>query len=102
MHESAQPSNAEHIQANDADGQRAINQRAVDDNVNIVQAILEDGEYTRMRKERYASFDIGKGRQFEQGKLGLDELRTLAMKTGEPKQLSGKQEYYENLINKFI
>ena len=66
------------------------------------QAILEDGEYTRMRKERYASFDIGKGRQFEQGKLGLDELRTLAMKTGEPKQLSGKQEYYENLINKFI
>ena len=66
------------------------------------QAILEAGEYTRMRKERYASFDIGKDRQFEQGKLGLDELRTLAMKTGEPKQLSGKQEYYENLINKFI
>lgn len=66
------------------------------------QAILEDGEYTRLRKERYASFDSGKGKQFEQGKVGIEELRTLALKNGEPKQLSGKQEYYENIISKFI
>ena len=66
------------------------------------QAILDDGEYTKLRKERYASFDSGKGRQFEQGKLGLAELQSLALKAGEPKQLSGKQEYYENLISKFI
>jgi xylose isomerase len=66
------------------------------------QAILDNGEYTKLRKNRYASFDTGKGKQFEQGKMALDELRTLALKNGEPRQLSGKQEYYENLISKFI
>jgi xylose isomerase len=68
----------------------------------IAQAVLDNGEYSRLRKDRYATFDSGKGKQFSQGKLGLGELRTLAHKTGEPKQLSGKQEYFENLISKFI
>ncbi|HEX8040281.1 MAG TPA: xylose isomerase [Chryseosolibacter sp.] len=66
------------------------------------QAILDDGEYSRMRKERYGSFDTGKGKQFEQGKVTLEELATLALKNGEPRQISGRQEYYENLIGKFI
>src|SRR5690349_2794987 len=66
------------------------------------QAILDDGEYLKLRKDRYANFDSGKGKQFESGKLALEELRTLALKNGEPKQISGKQEYYENLISKFI
>ncbi len=66
------------------------------------QAILDDGKYTTLRKERYASFDSGKGKSFEQGKLGLEELRNLALKNGEPEQISGKQEYYENLLNQFI
>lgn len=66
------------------------------------QAVLDDGAYVKLRKERYASFDGGKGRQFEQGKVTLEELRTLAHKTGEPQQISGKQEYYENLLSKFI
>jgi xylose isomerase len=68
----------------------------------IAQSIVDDGEYSRIRKDRYASFDSGKGKQFAQGKLALEELRNLAHKTGEPKQLSGKQEYMENLISKFI
>lgn len=68
----------------------------------IAQAIIDDGEYTRLRKDRYASFDNGKGRQFEQGKLGLADLSALALKNGEPKQISGRQEYFENLISKFI
>ncbi len=66
------------------------------------QAILDNGEYTKLRTERYASFDSGKGKQFNQGKVGLEELVKLAHKNGEPEQISGKQEYYENLINKFI
>lgn len=65
-------------------------------------AILEDGEFLRLRKERYASFDSGKGKQFSQGKMTLEALRALAHKNGEPEQISGKQEYYENLIAKFI
>jgi xylose isomerase len=66
------------------------------------QEILNDGEYTRVRKERYNSFDSGKGKQFASGRLSLETLRSLAHKNGEPQQISGKQEYYENLINKFI
>jgi xylose isomerase len=68
----------------------------------IAQAILDDGEYNRLRKNRYASFDSGKGKVFDQGKLSLEELSTLAHKNGEPKQISGRQEYFENLISKFI
>lgn len=64
--------------------------------------ILENGEFTRLRKERYASFDSGKGKQFEQGKVTLEELRTLALKNGEPEQISGKQEYFENILNNVI
>jgi xylose isomerase len=66
------------------------------------QAILEDGEYTALRKARYGSFDAGKGKQFEQGKLRLDQLENIAVKSGEPAVQSGKQEYFENLINRFI
>lgn len=66
------------------------------------QAILDDGTYNKLRKERYASFETGKGKQFTQGKVGLEELVTLAHKNGEPAQISGKQEYYENLLSKFI
>ena len=68
----------------------------------IAQAILDDGEYNRLRKNRYASFDSGKGKVFDQGKLSLEELSTLAHRNGEPKQISGRQEYFENLISKFI
>ena len=68
----------------------------------IAQAMLDDGEYTSIVKERYASFSSGKGKLFTQGKVGLEELRTLAHKKGEPEQISGKQEYIENLINNFI
>jgi xylose isomerase len=68
----------------------------------IANAILQDGEYQRLRKERYASFDNGKGKQFERGNLSLQELSKLAHRIGEPEQRSGKQEYFENLISKFI
>jgi xylose isomerase len=68
----------------------------------IAQAILDDGEYADLRKERYSSFDSGKGKQFEQGKLSLDALADLAHKNGEPAQISGSQELYENLISRFI
>jgi xylose isomerase len=65
-------------------------------------AIIEDGEFVSMRKERYASFNSGNGRKFERGNLSLDALRKLAYKNGEPEQISGKQEYFENLLNRFI
>ena len=66
------------------------------------QAILDDGEYTRLRKERYASFDKGDGKAFELGKLTLTKLADLARKNDEPDLISGRQEYFENLIAKFL
>src|SRR5882762_6256642 len=44
----------------------------------IANDVLEKSEYKNLRKERYASFDSGKGKQFVNGKLTLEELRKLA------------------------
>ncbi len=66
------------------------------------QAILDDGEYVKLRKQRYSSFDSGKGKLFAQGKLTLEDLRDLAHKNGEPEQISGKQEYFENILSRFV
>ena len=64
--------------------------------------ILNKSDYKKLRKERYASFDSGKGKEFEEGKLSLEDLRNLAAANGEPQVRSGKQEYFENIINRFI
>jgi xylose isomerase len=68
----------------------------------IAQDILDKSDYLERRKNRYSSFDSGKGKLFEAGDLTLEELRTYAMEVGEPKQISGKQEYFENLLNRYI
>jgi xylose isomerase len=68
----------------------------------IANDILNDGEYTALLKERYSSFDSGKGRQFERGRLKLDSMRRLALQNGEPEMISGRQEFFENLINSYI
>ena len=61
--------------------------------------ILEKSPLPAMVKERYASFDSGKGKDFEEGKLSLDDLVAYAKANGEPAQHSGKQELYETLVN---
>ena len=60
--------------------------------------ILEHSELPRMVKERYASFDSGKGKDFEDGKLSLEDLVAYAKEHGEPAQISGKQELYESIV----
>ncbi|WP_316837908.1 xylose isomerase [Pedobacter nutrimenti] len=64
--------------------------------------ILQHSDYKKIRTERYASFDGGKGKDFEQGKLNLEDLRAYAIEKGEPATLSGQQELLENIINRFI
>ena len=68
----------------------------------IAADILENSAYRKMRAERYASFDAGEGKAFEDGKLTLEDLRTIALRDGEPKQISGKQELYEMIVNLHI
>lgn len=66
------------------------------------EAILNDSDYKELVRNRYESFESGKGTDFENGKLSLEQLRDHAAGNGEPKQHSGRQEYYENLINQYI
>jgi len=68
----------------------------------IADNILTKSPYLAMRKERYASFDTGKGKEFEEGKLSLTELVEYATKNGEPAHTSGKQERYEQIITEYI
>jgi xylose isomerase len=68
----------------------------------IADNILRNSDYKKLRNQRYASYDSGKGKEFEAGKLSLEDLRNYAVENGEPEMISGKQEYYENMINRFI
>ncbi|MBN8790508.1 MAG: xylose isomerase, partial [Terrimonas sp.] len=68
----------------------------------IADNILQKSPYKKFRKDRYASFDSGKGKAFETGKLSLEDLRNYAAENGEPKQTSGRQEWLENIINRYI
>lgn len=65
-------------------------------------AIISSSRYAQLRENRYASFDTGKGRQFEQGKLDLKDLYDIAESNGEIAAKSGKQELFENIINQYI
>lgn len=68
----------------------------------VADKILQHGEYANIKTKRYASFDTGAGADFEAGKLTLTDLKNYAAANGEPAVISGKQEYLENLINRFI
>ena len=68
----------------------------------IADNILQKSDYKKLRTDRYASYDGGKGKSFEEGKLTLEDLRSYAIDNGEPVKNSGKQEYFENIMNRFI
>ena len=65
-------------------------------------AILEESPYKKMVADRYASYDAGKGKEFEEGKLTFEDVYAYAKANGEPKQISGKQELYEAIVNMYI
>ncbi len=68
----------------------------------VSDAILTKSPYKKIRADRYASFDTGKGNDYENGKLTLEDLRNFAIENGEPATKSGKQEWLENIINDYI
>ena len=59
---------------------------------------IEESPYKKMVAERYASFDSGIGKDFEEGKLTLEQVYEYGKTIGEPKQTSGKQELYEAIL----
>lgn len=68
----------------------------------IADKLLKESDYLKLRKERYSSYDSGKGADFEASKLTFEDLRQIALEVGEPKQISGKQEAFEQMINFYI
>ena len=60
--------------------------------------IIEKSELPAMKKARYASFDQGIGKDFEDGKLTFEQVYEYGKKNGEPKPVSGKQEKYETIV----
>jgi len=68
----------------------------------VAYEILEKSPLASRRQQRYASFDSGPGKAFEDGALGLQDLRDHAAERGEPEQISGRQEWLENLVNDYL
>ncbi|AUS06979.1 xylose isomerase [Pseudotamlana carrageenivorans] len=64
--------------------------------------IISSSAYDKLRTERYSSFDSGKGKDFENGKLNFQDLYSIAKENGELPLQSGKQELFENIINQYI
>ena len=64
-------------------------------------AILEESPLPKMVADRYASFDAGLGKKFEDGQMTFEEAYEYGKQVGEPKQTSGKQELYEAIVNMY-
>jgi xylose isomerase len=70
--------------------------------LDVAYRIREGSELDQRKLRRYSSFDTGDGARFEQGEMNLASLRDLAASEGEPVRASGKQEWYENVINQYL
>jgi xylose isomerase len=68
----------------------------------VAHALLERSSLPELRRQRYSSFDGGRGRAFEAGELTLGDLRDHAAACGEPASTSGRQELLENLVNDYL
>ncbi|MGY5354338.1 xylose isomerase [Wenyingzhuangia sp. IMCC45467] len=68
----------------------------------VADKIIRESQYDALREKRYASFDSGNGKAFEEGKLTFEDLYTIAKENGELPSISGKQELFENIINENI
>jgi xylose isomerase len=68
----------------------------------IAERILRESDYCSLRKQRYASFDQGNGKAFEDGGLSLEDLKRIAFMEGEPQMRSGRQELLEQMLSRYI
>ena len=68
----------------------------------IAADINDHSPIPSMRAQRYSSFATGLGNKFRSGQMSLEELATLGSNSDEPSQISGRQELYENIINRYI
>ncbi|TMU56155.1 xylose isomerase [Flagellimonas algicola] len=67
----------------------------------LADEVLQKSPYQSLLDKRYSSFQSGKGADYVAGKLSLSDLYDYAGTHGEPEQISGKQELYENILNQY-
>ncbi|MBE7733493.1 xylose isomerase [Devosia faecipullorum] len=66
-------------------------------------ALIEDGEFDALLDKRYAGWDQGLGRDILAGKLSLADIAAKVHADAiNPQPRSGRQEYLENLVNRFV
>jgi xylose isomerase len=67
----------------------------------IADKIIRDGVLDGFVKDRYASYDTGRGKEFEEGKPDFAQLAEYGMHAN-CRKVSGKQEYLNNLLNDYM
>jgi len=66
-------------------------------------ALIADGEFDKRLDERYAGWDQGLGKDILAGKLSLAQIADKVQADDiNPQPRSGRQEYLENLVNRFV
>ena len=66
-------------------------------------AMIEDGALDRFVAERYAGWDRGEGAELLAGRRGLADLAARVERDNlDPQPRSGRQEYLENLVNRYL
>ena len=69
----------------------------------IATAIRADGEFGRMLKQRYSSWDAGLGAEIEAGKHDFASLEKYMLAKGDvTPNSSGRQELLENVFNRYV
>ncbi len=69
----------------------------------IAAAIRADGVLENFVKNRYSSYDSAIGQQIENGTANFATLESYMLEKGEvTPNISGRQEYLENVINQYL
>jgi xylose isomerase len=69
----------------------------------VAAAIRADGELESMLRQRYASWDRDLGAEIENGKHDFRSLEAYMLEKGDiTPNTSGRQELFENVLNRYI
>jgi xylose isomerase len=67
------------------------------------ERMIQDGSLAKAQKERYAGWRAGLGRDILAGKTSLEALSQHVLQNNvDVEPVSGRQEYLENLVNRFV
>ncbi|MBE6667776.1 MAG: xylose isomerase [Ruminococcaceae bacterium] len=69
----------------------------------MADKIISDGRIDSFVKNRYESYSVGIGKRIVDGSATMEELEAYALSMGDVKtNISGRQEYLENVINQIM